>query len=190
MSGHTRRAYRAPRIDFEVTAEHIANGIPKDSGHCMIADALADAVPGATFVSADLATIRYTDEAAGWRYIYLTPGPAQAALLAFDQGETPEPFRVKQNAAQMVLTGTARKQRSARNKEIKANGGTPPRESAALVPPRGGSGTSVPVKVGGKTIGEGVLSGTKAANEGAGNAARRGARRGKRREFGLRRFVK
>lgn len=183
-----QRAHRAPRIDFDVTADHIAAATPKDSAHCMIAEALADAVPGATFISVDLATIRYTDEAAGWRYIYLTPGPAQRALLAFDAGERPDPFHVKQNAAQMVLTGTARKQRTARNKQIKAATGKAPREPVITVPPAGGNaGSSVPVKVGGVPI---PPNGPLAADRNA-DATSRPHRvpRGRRREFGLRRFV-
>jgi hypothetical protein len=164
---------RAPRIDFDVTAEHIAAAVPRDSGHCMIADALRDAIPDAEFISVDLATIRWTDVNAGYRYIYLTPGAAQAALIDFDQGKTPEPFHIKQNAAQMHLTAGARKARTERNRAIKDETGTWPRQNAELVPPRDGSNSaaSVPVKVGGEPL------------PGPGRAY-------KRREFGLRRYVR
>lgn len=166
-------APRAPRIDFAVTERHIAEAVPRDSGHCMIADALRDAIPNAEFISVDLATIRWTDVTAGYRYVYLTPGVAQAALIAFDQGERPEPFHVKQNAAQMHLTAGARRARTERNRTVKDATGAWPRENAELMPPREGSRSagSVMVKTGGEPL------------PGPGRAY-------KRREFGLRRYVR
>jgi len=106
--GGLQRPVAAPRLDFQVTADIIATAIPRDSAHCMIADALKAAMPRAAWVSVDLATIRFTDLVAGRRYIYLTPRSAQEALIAFDQGERPEPFRVRGSAAQMIRTGSAR----------------------------------------------------------------------------------
>lgn len=75
---------RGPRI--HVTDDDIATAIPKDSGHCAIADAIRRQWPDVRNVSVDLATIRWTDRAKGERYVYLTPQPAQQLLLAFDQG--------------------------------------------------------------------------------------------------------
>lgn len=74
-----------------VRSDHIQQAIPKDSGRCMIADALKDAFPGARRVSVDLQTIRYTDSG-NVRRTYLTPGQAQAALARFDDGLSVEPF--------------------------------------------------------------------------------------------------
>jgi len=179
-----RRARRAPRLDFEVTQAHIDESTRRDSSHCMIADALRDAIPTATFISVDLATIRFTDEAAGYRYIYLTPGYAQKALLDFDQGQKPDPFRLRQNAAQMTLTGGARRARAVRNKQVEEETGVrPPAEATVLIPPRHNAGNSVPIKHGGEPIPKGPLSGT-AHRDGT------APRRGKRREFGIRRFAK
>jgi murein DD-endopeptidase MepM/ murein hydrolase activator NlpD len=72
------------RVTIQVTADDIATAIPKDSGHCAIADAIARQIPGAKRVSVDLQTIRWSD--ADTRYTYLTPRAAQLFLLAFDQG--------------------------------------------------------------------------------------------------------
>lgn len=181
-----RRAHGAPRIDFQVTQEHIDTAIPKDSAHCMIADALRAAIPGAGYVSVDLATIRWTDEAAGWRYIYLTPGYAQVALLDFDQGVKPQPFRIRANAAQMVPTGGARRRHRAAmdagvEQDVLETGMPGRNKTPPLVRPPYGSVDSVPVKVGGNPLPTGELSG--GATPGAN-------RRGKRREFGLRRFTR
>lgn len=182
-----QRYIKAPALNFEVTAEHIATAVPKDSGHCMIADALAAAMPQATYVSVDLATIRWTDEAAGLRYIYLTPGRAQRALIAFDQGEKPEPFRVRAQAAQIVLTGAARRRRSAQYAEAKERSGKRPFQQAFLATPSHGTAdSSVPVKVGGETLPKGALQGGTAKRQ---DEPARQQQRGKRREFGLRRFV-
>ncbi len=177
------RAYRAPRLNIEVTAEVIERAIRKDSSHCMIAEAIAEAIPYASYISVDLATIRYTDEAAGWRYIYLTPGPAQYALLAFDAGEPVEPFKIRQNAAQKVLTGSAKRRRLAERAETGES-----REDARLESPRDGEieDRAVPVKVGGRALPRGPLAATIPSE----NTRARKGHRGKRREFGLRRFVR
>jgi len=178
------RARRAPRLDVQVTQEHIDNAIRRDSGHCMIADAVRDAIPSATWVSVDLATIRYTDEARGQRFIYLTPGYAQKALLQWDDGVKPEPFRIRQNAAQIVMTGAARKARRLRNRMIRESGGkVKPERATTQTPQDGDPESSVPVKVGGRPIPIGQLA-SAAVRDG------RDSRRGKRREFGLRRFVR
>jgi hypothetical protein len=78
-------------IRVQVTAEHIALAVPRNSGHCMIADAVKEAVPDARNVSVDIQTIRFTRNRR--RYVYLTPRPCQVSLLRFDDGEQPEPFR-------------------------------------------------------------------------------------------------
>lgn len=99
---------RAPQLNFPVTAEIIETAVPKDSAHCMIADGLKAAMPKATDVSVDLATIRFSDRESGRRYIYLTPPVAQVSLLKFDHGEKPEPFVVKAHAAQIIKTAAKR----------------------------------------------------------------------------------
>ena len=54
---------------LDVTAELIATAIPRNSGHCMIADALRAAIPSARFISVDLQTIRWSDPETNRRYI-------------------------------------------------------------------------------------------------------------------------
>lgn len=75
---------------MEVTEEVVERATPRNSGHCVIADALALAVPEAAKISVDLQTIRYSLPSTGKRYVYLTPAPAQRALVDFDQGVRPE----------------------------------------------------------------------------------------------------
>lgn len=103
------------RVAVSVTAELIEGAIPMDSSHCMIADAIKKAVPLAKAVSVDLASIRWTDPRAGKRYLYLTPPSVQAALIRFDNGQKPEPFRFTlRNPAQVVTSGTEGTQRGGR----------------------------------------------------------------------------
>lgn len=77
------------RLEIPITQEVINAAIPRHSGHCVIADSIRAAVPGATRVSVDLQTIRFTLD--GTRYVWLTPAPEQSLLVGFDQGHLPEP---------------------------------------------------------------------------------------------------
>lgn len=74
---------------FEVTPEIIEQATARNSGHCVVADAIKLAIPTASKVSVDLQTIRFSVPETGKRYIYLTPQPVQNILLDFDQGEVP-----------------------------------------------------------------------------------------------------
>ncbi len=84
------RKTKMKRTEIVVTQSLIENAERRDSSHCMIAEALKEAVPNTKFVSVDLQSIRYTAD--GWRYLYLTPRKAQEALIAFDSGSHTEPF--------------------------------------------------------------------------------------------------
>jgi len=95
----------SPRIRIEITEELIQAATAKDSNHCMIADAVKIAFPGATGVAVDLATIRFTDRTKSARYIYMTPRIAQAALVNFDQARKPEPFSFLLRGAQVTRSG-------------------------------------------------------------------------------------
>ena len=94
---------RSPRPNLKITAELMASSIPADSGHCAIADAVTQQVKGATHVSVDLQTIRWTDQAAGKRYVFLTPARGQQFLLAFDRGIAVEPFTLRLPQASQVI---------------------------------------------------------------------------------------
>lgn len=93
----------SPRPRVEITQELIDRAIPKDSGHCVIADAITAQVPGASSVSVDLQSVRYTDRAAGVRYIWLTPTQAQDLLLAFDYGAPIEPQTIRFGGAAQIV---------------------------------------------------------------------------------------
>ena len=94
---------QSPRPRVEITQEIIDQATPKNSGHCVIADAIAAKVPGASSVSVDLATVRWTDRAKGVRYIWLTPVSAQQLLLAFDAGLPIEPQTLRFGAAAQII---------------------------------------------------------------------------------------
>lgn len=81
-------------LRIHVEGHHIENAQRKNSHHCMIADAIKDALPEAKYISVDLQSIRFTlfdetryrEEGIGIRYQYFTPTIAQHAILKFDQG--------------------------------------------------------------------------------------------------------
>jgi hypothetical protein len=81
-----------PRVKFEVTKENIELACKSDSRHCMIADAVAARLPHVRNISVDMMSIRWSDPLKGWRYTYMTPKPAQGALIDFDMGIVPQPF--------------------------------------------------------------------------------------------------
>jgi hypothetical protein len=88
----THRNPRGPRVAVNVSAENISEGVRASSSHCMIAEAIKAAFPGARSVAVDISTCRFTDPKKGHRYVYLTPRVAQAALVDFDEGILPAPF--------------------------------------------------------------------------------------------------
>jgi hypothetical protein len=89
-----RRAVRptVPRFRVSVSKTRIELSIRRDSSHCMISEAIAEAAPHMRNISTDLGTIRMTDPVRRLRYTYLTPATAQRALVEFDRGVNPEPF--------------------------------------------------------------------------------------------------
>jgi hypothetical protein len=95
---------RAKGVRIDVSQETIDQATRADSSHCMIADAIKEQVPGATTVSVDLQTIRWSDRKKGVRYVYLTPAEAQVALIKFDQGveQAPFTFRLRPSQAHVV----------------------------------------------------------------------------------------
>ncbi len=97
----TRRTLpRGPRVNVNVTPQLITEAVPRDSGHCMVADAVKKAYPDARHISVDVQTIRFSLPDRGVRYIYLTPRTAQIALISFDQGTVPQSFTFTLRGAQ------------------------------------------------------------------------------------------
>jgi hypothetical protein len=76
----------SPTLQLRITDELRETAIASNSGGCLIADAIKQQYPHLSGVTVDMATVRATDRAAGFRYIYLTPQPAMHVLLSFDQG--------------------------------------------------------------------------------------------------------
>jgi hypothetical protein len=113
-------------LPVEVTEEVIADSIRRDSSHCMIAEAVRRAVPTATFVAVDLQTIRFTDKENRRRYVFLTPRRAQELLVKFDQGERPEPFRVRLSNPQVVELSPRKP-----NRDAKEDRGAAPKTAGA-----------------------------------------------------------
>src|SRR4029434_11292116 len=103
--GKTQRFPRSPRIDVAVSQQIIEQSTKEDSGHCMIAESLKLAYPGAQSISVDLQLIRFTDPKKPYRYNYLTPRKAQEALMLFDQGILPRAFEFQLRGASVHFKG-------------------------------------------------------------------------------------
>jgi hypothetical protein len=123
----------APRVRIEVSEEIIDSAERRNSGHCMIADAIKASMPDVRMISVDLQTIRWSDHKAGRRFTYLTPRQAQVALVKFDQGLHTEPFAFSVRSGQSMPIN-----------EKKGH------ERAAMKIEPGGNAGTVPVKVGGQ----------------------------------------
>jgi len=76
----------APRVWVNITPDQYETAKRSHSGACLVADAIKRDYPAYSNVKVDMATIAFSDRAAGKRYTYLTPERAQLALLYFDQG--------------------------------------------------------------------------------------------------------
>jgi len=151
------RLPKAPQIHVKVTQDLITSAIPRDSHHCMIAEAIQRDYPALAKVSADLATIRGTDPKRGLRFTWMTPRVAQVFLVDFDRGRTVDPFEFKLRGAQVTSAYSRKKhakhkpltpkQREARMRSAKKMNES--LRKARLRPSRGNG--SVPDRVGGKT---------------------------------------
>jgi hypothetical protein len=67
--------------------------IGRTGGPAVIAEAVRAARPDVRNVAVDLGTIRWTDPKTGRRVTFDTPIAVRDALLGFDRGTAPEPFR-------------------------------------------------------------------------------------------------
>ena len=115
----------------------------------MIAEAIKRAFPKASAVAVDISTCRFSDLSKGLRYVYLTPRTAQDAIVDFDEGLLPQPFKVKLRAPHVSRAGqgsprTAR--RNAKRKIQRAAAKALPRRAALHPHDRG----EVPDRVGGR----------------------------------------
>jgi hypothetical protein len=78
------------RIQINVVQRDIDRAVRVDSSRCVVATAVARAVPDATRIEVDTQTIRFTSE--GKRLAYLTPLTVQGYVAAFDAGDPISPF--------------------------------------------------------------------------------------------------
>lgn len=108
---------RAPRVFVKVEQRHIDGAVPESSSSCMIAEAIKELVPTATYVTVDLHTIRWTDRKKQCRYEYLTPRPGQISLLKFDRGVPVDPVEFWLSGARVIRSdcGRMRPEKAARS---------------------------------------------------------------------------
>lgn len=158
--GYKRLASGSPHLVLEVTDAILEASKVRDSGHCMLAEAVKTAYPRATHVSVDLATIRFTDKDLNKRFVYLTPITAQEALIDFDQGVNLLPFTVHLRRAAMVVAVRTKKD-AGREGKSKGKGSARLPMSPEVRP----DGSNVPIVVGGKTPPIGPLSNVKASRK-------------------------
>lgn len=90
------------QVAVKITQEIIDSAVMANSSHCVLAEGIKAAWPGATRVSCDMHTCRVTDKASGFRYIFITPRQAASALINWDAGIAPKPFAMRLKAAQVV----------------------------------------------------------------------------------------
>jgi hypothetical protein len=91
-----------PRSRIQVTKEIIETACRSNKRHCMIAEAIRNKLKGATTISVDLMTIRYSVPEKGLRYIFHTPRTAQIALMNFDAGVPVKSFEFNLKGGQAV----------------------------------------------------------------------------------------
>lgn len=120
----------SPRVVVTVSAAEIEHSVRRNSSHCMIAEAVKRCQPGATGISVDLQTVRWTNPAKGLRYIYLTPRAAQVALIDYDQGQHPKPFSFVLSGGQTIPSSGNRPNREKKEKPEPALPGLLPKKKA------------------------------------------------------------
>jgi hypothetical protein len=93
---------KGPQLIVDVTHAIMEHARVRDSSHCMIAMAVRDIMPEMRSIAVDLQTIRFTNREKGYRYTFLTHRIAQVALVQFDQGIMPEPFKFRLTGAHVT----------------------------------------------------------------------------------------
>lgn len=126
-------------FSVEVTEEVIAVAVPRNSGHCVISEAIKRLFPEATSISTDLQTIRFSVPEERKRYIYFTPGWAQRLLVDFDKGVAPKPCvrKVGRSCQIMKMRGGKKGVTQPRRVTRPNDGnGAPPTVHGGKAPPR------------------------------------------------------
>jgi hypothetical protein len=136
---------RITKLRIKVRKHHIDMAVPGNSAHCMISEAIREAMPEARHINTDLQTIRFSDPTTGRRMIYFTPPMCQTALLEFDDGVKPEewsfflrePAQIQQRKSRRGKATTKGKPHT--GVPIKRDGKAPPRGSLSDAKVRTGS---------------------------------------------------
>ncbi len=150
------RTPRAPRVELHITEDIIDKAVPRDSGHCIWADAVKAAYPDAQRIAVDVQTIRFSDPKKGLRFTYLTPRVAQVSLINWDQGIKPNVFSCLLRAGhvtRMTLKNERKTLTPAQVEQRKKAGklGNISAAKARLVSRGSKTAGNVPDRVGGKT---------------------------------------
>jgi hypothetical protein len=141
---------RSPKLSVKLLQEQIDAARQRDSGYCMLAEAIKAAFPDASKVSVDLQTIRFSDARRRLRYVYLTPRSCQVALVAFDQGVEVAPFEFRLRGAQVTTMRPGdHKSRAILSPEQLEKRKAAKRRTASLAPEYAEGAKSVPDKIGG-----------------------------------------
>jgi hypothetical protein len=78
------KAWHNGRVYISVSQENIDTSLAANSSHCVIASAIKQCIPSATFVAIDIQSCRFTQD--GVRYCFLTPAAAREIIINTDQG--------------------------------------------------------------------------------------------------------
>lgn len=121
------------RFTFQVTEADIAKAKKNDSYQCVVAQVIARTLKNATRIEVDSQAIRFS--LGDRRLVFLTPYAVQGYVIAFDAGETIEPFsfqlrspaRVRQRrltaAGHVVERARMRARNAARRANTRRNAG-------------------------------------------------------------------
>jgi hypothetical protein len=172
-------------LHLQVTQEQIKRATPKNSSHCMIAESLKQTFEWARKVTVDLQTIRFTDSRNHLRYEYLTPRPAQEALVDFDWGTTVEPFSITLRTPRITQASIPKKTKMSPERLEAVRKNLRKAQLARKTKSEQKTGVASGV-IGGKPSPIGPL----ATGAGAGKQANKRASYGVRREFGIRGLIR
>jgi hypothetical protein len=96
------------RVTVSLTQQHIDESMQRNSSHCAGVAAIKAAIPDATFVSVDIATVRFSRK--GVRYTCLCPTVLQTFVCDYDQGNPVAPIQFTLKAAFIAKAGKARRE--------------------------------------------------------------------------------
>jgi hypothetical protein len=124
---------RKTRINVEVTEKDIERARRNDSYRCVVAQAIARALPEATNIEVDSQSTRYT--LGGVRYCYFTPYAVQGYVIGFDAGDEIHPFSFQLRDPKIIrrkrLTEAGKAIERARGREFRSKAKPPPATAEA-----------------------------------------------------------